>query len=154
MVLRYRRGQRTGQLTIDWRLARQNDHHQLQALIGVLEVLEHGLHAVGSLGVLAEAGLSLDGHASVFRDLPQLVCEAPGVSKIKIKTFYKTEHHNMFSQTLLNSSIVSQRSENAFVVVIIENHTKQKKNKGKHLKQTGLQLATSSGKEKKRGKDD
>lgn len=65
-------------LTVDGRLARQDDHHQLQTLVGVLEVAEHGLHAVRPLGVLAEAGLTLDGHPSVPGDLPQLVGEGSG----------------------------------------------------------------------------
>lgn len=38
---------------------------------------EHGLHAVRSLGVLAEARLALDGHAGVLGDLAQLVGEGP-----------------------------------------------------------------------------
>lgn len=62
-------------LTVDGRLPRQDDHHQLEALVGVLEVPEHGLHAVCSLGVLAEAGLALDGHPCVSGDLPQLICK-------------------------------------------------------------------------------
>lgn len=40
-------------------------------------MLEHGLNTVCSLGVLAEAGLALNGHACILRNLPQLVCEAP-----------------------------------------------------------------------------
>lgn len=40
-------------------------------------MLEHGFNAVCSLGILAEAGLALNGHARILRDLPQLVCEAP-----------------------------------------------------------------------------
>ena len=66
---------RRGLLTVDGGLPRQDYHHQLETLVGVLEVLEHGLHAVRSLGILAEAGLALDGHARVSRDLPQLVCK-------------------------------------------------------------------------------
>ena len=62
-------------LTIDRSFPGEDDHNQLEALVGVLEVLEHGLHAVRPLGVLAETGLALDGHARVSRDLPQLVCK-------------------------------------------------------------------------------
>lgn len=63
-------------VTINRRLSREDDHHQLQALVGVLEVPEHGLHAVRPLGVLAEARLTLDGHPCISRDLPQLVSES------------------------------------------------------------------------------
>lgn len=66
---------RRNTLTVDGRLPRQDDHHQLEALVGVLEVPEHGLHAVCSLGVLAEAGLTLDGHPCISGDLPQLICK-------------------------------------------------------------------------------
>lgn len=66
---------RTGFLTVNRCLPRQDDDHQLEALVGVLEVPEHGLHAVGSLGILTEAGLTLDGHPCIPRDLPQLICE-------------------------------------------------------------------------------
>ena len=63
--------------TIDGGLSGQDDHDELQADVGHLEVLEHGLHAVRPLGVLAEAGLALDGHPRILGDLPQLVREAP-----------------------------------------------------------------------------
>lgn len=66
---------RTDFLTIDGCLPRQDDDHQLEALVGVLEVPEHGLHAVRSLGILTEARLTLDGHPCIPRDLPQLICE-------------------------------------------------------------------------------
>lgn len=69
-------------LTVDGRLAGQDDHHQLQTLVGVLEVAEHGLHAVRPLGVLAEAGLTLNGHPSVPGDLPQLVRERSRTSRV------------------------------------------------------------------------
>lgn len=65
-------------LTIDWCFSWQNDHDKLQPSVSVLEVSEHGLHAVGSLGVFAEAGLALDGHPSIPGNLPQLFCEGPG----------------------------------------------------------------------------
>lgn len=65
----------SGPLTVDRSLPRQDDHHQLEALVGVLEVSEHGLHAVCSLGVFTEARLALDGHPCVPGDLPQLICE-------------------------------------------------------------------------------
>lgn len=38
---------------------------------------EHGLHAVCSLRVFAEARLTLDGHPRILGNLPQLVCEVP-----------------------------------------------------------------------------
>jgi len=44
-------------------------------------MLEHGLHAVCALGVLAEAGLALDRHPGVLGDLAQLVGEAPKTQK-------------------------------------------------------------------------
>lgn len=68
-------------LTVDGCLPRQDDHHQLEALVGVLEVPEHGLHAVRSLGVLAEAGLTLDGHPCIPGDLPQLICKRSETDK-------------------------------------------------------------------------
>lgn len=40
-------------------------------------MLEHGFNTVCSLGILAEAGLALNGHACILGDLPQLICEAP-----------------------------------------------------------------------------
>lgn len=62
-------------LTVDWCFSRQDDHNQLQPNVRHLEVLEHGLHAVGSLGVFAETRLALDGHPSILGDLPKLVSE-------------------------------------------------------------------------------
>ena len=65
-------------LTIDGGLPWQDDDDELQASVGVLQVSEHGLHAVCSLGVFTEARLALDGHPSVLGDLTQLVREVPG----------------------------------------------------------------------------
>lgn len=62
-------------LGVHGRLARQDDHHQLQACIRVLQVPEHGLHAVRTLRIFAEARLALDRHAGVSRDLSELLCE-------------------------------------------------------------------------------
>lgn len=66
-----------GFLTIDWCFARQDDHNQLQTYIRHLEVFEHGLHAVSSLGVFTETWLALNGHPGVFGDLSKLVSETP-----------------------------------------------------------------------------
>lgn len=63
--------------TVDRCLSRQDDHHKLQASIGILQVPEHGLYAVSTLRVLAEAWLALDGHARVPRNLPELFSEGP-----------------------------------------------------------------------------
>lgn len=76
-------------LTIDGCLSREDDHHQLKSLVGVLEVSEHGLHAVGSLGVLAEARLTLDGHPCIARDLPQLIRESSEESKQEMFQYLK-----------------------------------------------------------------
>ena len=64
-------------LTVDWGLSRQDDDDELQSRVGVLQVPEHGLHTVGSLGVFTETRLALDGHPSILGDLTQLVCEVP-----------------------------------------------------------------------------
>lgn len=64
-------------LTIDWCFARKDDHNQLQTNIRHLEVFEHGLHAVCSLGVFTETWLALNGHASILGDFSKLVSEAP-----------------------------------------------------------------------------
>lgn len=77
-------------LTIDWCFSWQNDHDQLQPSVSVLEVSEHGLHAVGSLGIFTEAGLPLDWHSSIPGNLPQLLCEGPGQG---------TEIHCIISQS-------------------------------------------------------
>jgi len=53
-------------LTVNRRFPRQDDHDQLQADIRHLEVFEHGLHAVGSLGVFTEAWLALNWHSSIL----------------------------------------------------------------------------------------
>lgn len=53
-------------LTVDRCFARQDDNNQLQANVRHLEVFEHGLHAVCSLGVFTETWLTLDGHSSVL----------------------------------------------------------------------------------------
>lgn len=63
--------------TIDGCFAGQDDDDELQAGVGVLQVPEHGLHAVCPLSIFTEARLSLDGHPSILRDLAQLVSEAP-----------------------------------------------------------------------------
>lgn len=55
--------------TIDRCLPGQDDDDELQAGVGVLKVSEHGLHAVGSLGVFTETRLTLNGHPGIFRDL-------------------------------------------------------------------------------------
>lgn len=49
-------------------------------------MFEHGLHAVGSLGVFAETWLALNGHPSILGDLSELVGEAPNPTK-KLKKF-------------------------------------------------------------------
>ena len=64
-------------LGVDWSLARQDHHHQLQASEGGLEISEHGLHLVRTSGVLAETWLANDGHASIVGDLLQLLGEVP-----------------------------------------------------------------------------
>ena len=81
--------------TVDGGLSRQDDDHQLQALVGVLQVLEHGLHAVGPLGILTEAGLALDGHPSITRDLTQLVGERPGGKMFSKKLLLKQVYKNL-----------------------------------------------------------
>ena len=63
--------------TVDWSLSRQDDDDELQSRVGVLQVSEHGLDAVRSLGVFTETWLALNRHPGVLRDLPQLVCEVP-----------------------------------------------------------------------------
>lgn len=64
-----------GPLTVDRRFPRKDHYNQLEALVCVLEVPEHGLHTVCTLGILAEAGLTLDWHPSIPGDLPELICE-------------------------------------------------------------------------------
>ncbi|KAA8591798.1 hypothetical protein FQN60_017172 [Etheostoma spectabile] len=51
----------------------RDDNDELQSGVGVLQVSEHGLHAVRSLGVFTETRLALDGHPSIFRDFTQLL---------------------------------------------------------------------------------
>ncbi len=64
-------------LTVDGGFSGQDDDDELQSGVGVLQVSEHGLHAVGSLCVLTETRLTLDRHPSVLGDLTQLVRETP-----------------------------------------------------------------------------
>lgn len=64
-------------LTIDWRFSWQNYYHELQPSVSVLEVSEHGLHTVSSLGIFAEARLPLDWHSCISGNLPQLFCKGP-----------------------------------------------------------------------------
>lgn len=75
---------RTDSLTIDRCLSRQDDDHQLEALVGVLQVPEHGLNTVSSLGVFTEARLTLDGHPCIPRDLPQLICKCSETDEILV----------------------------------------------------------------------
>lgn len=63
--------------TVNRGFARQDDHHQLKAGVRVLQMPEHGLHAVRPLGIFTEARLALDGHPSVSGDLSELLCEGP-----------------------------------------------------------------------------
>jgi hypothetical protein len=63
--------------TINRGLARQDDHHQLEAGVCILQVPKHGLHTVRPLGIFAEAWLALDGHASISRDFSELLREGP-----------------------------------------------------------------------------
>ena len=74
-------------LTVDGGLPGQDDDDELQAGVGVLQVSEHGLHAVGPLGVFTEARLALDGHPSVLGDLTQLVREAPAAEASYFKYY-------------------------------------------------------------------
>ena len=62
-------------LTIDRRLAGQNHDNELQALVGVLQVAEHGLHLVRARSVLAETRLTHDRHACVIGDSLQILGE-------------------------------------------------------------------------------
>lgn len=55
---------------------------------------EHGLHAVCTLGVLAEAGLALDWHPGVLGDLAQLVCETP---EIEVDLFWPFHYGSLIS---------------------------------------------------------
>lgn len=61
--------------TIHGSLARQDDYHQLKASIRILQMPEHGLHAIRPLGIFTEARLALDRHSSVPRDLSELLRE-------------------------------------------------------------------------------
>ena len=79
-------------LTIDWCLPRKDHYHQLEALVSILKMLEHGLHTVGSLGILAETRLALDGHPCIPRDLPQLVCEG-SLGKDRFRNHYRNVLH-------------------------------------------------------------
>lgn len=76
-------------LTIDRCFPWKNDYYQLQALVGVLQVFEHGFHTVSSLSILTKAGLALNGHACVTRNLAQLVCKCStkNTKPKAIKTF-------------------------------------------------------------------
>ena len=56
------------QLTIDGRLSRQNNDDELQVLVLVCQVFEHGLYLVCPCCIHAEARLGDDWHASVIRD--------------------------------------------------------------------------------------
>jgi hypothetical protein len=62
-------------LTINRGLSRQDDDDELQPLVGVLEVAEHGLHLVGARGVLAETRLTHDGHARIVGDALKILRE-------------------------------------------------------------------------------
>lgn len=64
--------------TVNRRLPGQDDDDELQPAVGVLQVSEHGLHAVGSLSIFAETRLALYWHPGVLRDLPQLVSKGSG----------------------------------------------------------------------------
>lgn len=55
-------------------------------------MLEHRLHAVCPLGVLAEAGLALDGHPCILGYLAQLVSETPSNTQHTKKRIYLTMH--------------------------------------------------------------
>lgn len=52
--------------TIDRCFPRQDYDDELQPTVGVLQVSEHGLHAVSSLGVFTETWLALDWHPSIL----------------------------------------------------------------------------------------
>lgn len=52
-------------LTVDGCFPWQNHHDELEALVGVFQVAEHGLHLVGPSGVLTETRLAHDRHARV-----------------------------------------------------------------------------------------
>lgn len=63
--------------TVNRRLPRQDYDDELQPAVGVLQVSEHGLHAVGSLSIFAETRLALYWHPGILGDLPQLVSKGP-----------------------------------------------------------------------------
>lgn len=87
--------------TIDRCFSRQDDHNQLQTNVGHLEVFEHGLHAVGSLGIFTETWLALDGHPSVFGDLPELVSEAPTEKHLNLIRSQRREQPFLYITTRL-----------------------------------------------------
>ena len=69
---------RTPILTIDRSLAGQHHHDQLETLVRVLVISEHGLHLVWSGGVLTEARLAHDGHTSIIRNALELLGKVSG----------------------------------------------------------------------------
>ena len=52
--------------TVDGCFSRQDHDDELQPSVGVLQVSEHGLHAVRSLGIFTEARLALNWHPSIL----------------------------------------------------------------------------------------
>ena len=52
--------------TVDRRFSRQDHDDELQPSVGVLQVSEHGLHAVRSLCVFTETRLALNWHPSIL----------------------------------------------------------------------------------------
>lgn len=82
-------------LTVNRCFPGKDDDNQLEALVCVLEVPEHGLHTVCTLGVLTEAWLTLDGHPCIPRDLPELICEC---SEMDDEHFSFTELAFMFTK--------------------------------------------------------
>ena len=53
--------------SVDRCLARKNDHNQLQTIVSRFEKFKHRFHLFNTRGILAEARLTNNGHASIVR---------------------------------------------------------------------------------------
>lgn len=73
----FRKTKKQKNATIDWSFSRQDDDDELQSRISVLEVPEHGLHTVRSLGIFTETWLALNRHACILGDFTQLIRKIP-----------------------------------------------------------------------------
>lgn len=95
--------------SVDRCFARKNDHNQLQTIVGRFEKFKHRFHLFNTCGILAEARLTNNGHASIVRYTLKLLSEGS-------KTIQR-------QRTALSGRSMNELPERSFVAVSLRSKT-------------------------------